>query len=65
MESTGMQTNEDPLRRKLPATVQATLIAALLIIFLFLHVLAGAVLQRAGAPDGTHSKERTTLRPYD
>jgi hypothetical protein len=63
MES-GMQANEHPLRRK-SVTAQATLVAALLVIFLLLHVLAGSVLQRAGAPDRSPSTQDLTLKPYD
>jgi hypothetical protein len=63
MES-GMQASEDPFRRK-SAMAQATLVAALLVIFLLLHVLAGAVLQRAGAPDRSPSTQDLTLKPYD
>lgn len=59
-----MQASEDPFRRK-SAMAQATLVAALLVIFLLLHVLAGAVLQRAGAPDRSPSTQDLTLKPYD
>lgn len=63
MES-GMQASEDPFRRR-SAMAQATLVAALLVMFLLLHVLAGAVLQRAGAPDRSPSTQDLTLKPYD
>jgi hypothetical protein len=64
MESTGVGATEDPCRRK-PAWAQATLVTALLVIFLLLHVLAGAVLQRASAPDRSPSTQDLTLKPYD
>lgn len=60
-----MPTNEVPSRRELSRQLQETLIATVLIIFFLLHVLAGAVLQRAGAVDGPSSKRDLTLQPYD
>ena len=63
MES-DMRASEDPFRRK-SAMAQATLVAALLVIFLLLHVLADAVVQRAGAPDRSRSTQDRTLKPYD
>jgi hypothetical protein len=59
-----MQVSEDPSRRK-SAMAQAALLAALLIMFLLLHVLAGTVLRRAGAPDRSPTIQDLTLKPYD
>jgi hypothetical protein len=63
MES-GMQASEDPFRRK-SAMAQATLVAALLVMFLLLHVLGDAVVQRAGVSDRSSSTQDLTLKPYD
>ena len=63
MES-GMQASEDPFRRK-SAMAQATLVAALLVIFLLLHVLGDAVVQRAGVSDRSPSTQDLTLKLYD
>jgi len=41
------------------------LVAAILILFLLLHVIAGAVLQHAGAADGELSERGVTLQLYD
>jgi hypothetical protein len=60
-----MLTNETPSRRKLSTKPQEMLVATILIIFLLLHVLAGAVLQRAGPMDGPPSKQDLMLQPYD
>lgn len=59
-----MQASKHPFPRK-PAIVQATLVAALLVIFLLLHVLADTVVRRAGAPDRSRSTQDLTLKPYD
>lgn len=64
MERTGMRPTEDSCRRKSVRT-QATLVTALLVIFLLLHILAGAVLQRAGAPDRSPSTQDLPLKRYD
>lgn len=64
VERTGMQAREDPFRRK-SVMAQAILVAALLALFLLLHVLGGAVLQRTGAPDRSPSTPDLTLKSYD
>ncbi len=63
MES-DMRASEDPFRRK-SAMAQATLVAAMLVIFLLLHVLADAVVQRAAVSDRSRSTQDLTLKPYD
>jgi hypothetical protein len=65
LESTGMLTNKAPSRRKLSMKLQETLVATILIVFLLLHVTAGAVLKRAGAVDGPSLKQDLTSQPYD
>jgi len=68
-ERTIMLTDEAPSRRKssvqLPARTEEMLVAAILILFLLLHVIAGAVLQHAGAADGELSERGVTLQLYD
>ncbi|BAM88966.1 hypothetical protein S58_29650 [Bradyrhizobium oligotrophicum S58] len=60
-----MQAHEIPPRRKPSITSQAALAAGILAVFLLLHVLAGAILQRTATTDGAQAKPASTLQPYD
>jgi len=50
---------------ELSGQLQGALVTTVLIIFLLLHVLAGAVMQRAGAGDGPPSTQDLSPQPYD
>jgi hypothetical protein len=60
-----MLTNETSSRRKLSMRLQRALVATILVGFLLLHVLAGAVLQRTGTVDEPPIKQGLTFKPYD
>jgi hypothetical protein len=65
MRSVGMLKDEAPPQCKLSMSLQEALLTATLIIFLVLHVLAGALLQRADAAKGPSPKQDLMLQPYD
>lgn len=64
-----MPANEALSQRKLSmqllAPTEKALIAAILIVFLLLHILAGAVLRRADAGDGVTLEQDFGFQLYD
>ena len=50
---------------KLPAPGEKTLVATLLIAFLILHVVAGAILQRASLEDGASLLDKSLSQSSD
>jgi hypothetical protein len=64
-----MLRNEQLLHReptlKVPALTEKTAVATILIVFLFLHLFAAAVLQRAGAEVDGSSEHNKALQLYD
>ncbi|UFZ04874.1 hypothetical protein LQG66_00695 [Bradyrhizobium ontarionense] len=60
-----MQANEVPPRRKLSITPQAVLAAGVVVMFLLLHLVAGAILQGAATRDGSPATPVSTLQDYD
>jgi len=64
-----MSANEDVVRRKssaqVPLLTEQALLATILILFLLLHVMAGAMMQRAGATDRAPSTHDIAAQLYD
>lgn len=65
MRGIGMPHGEARRRRRFAMSLQAALLAAALIMFLLLHFLADAVVQRAVATDGSSSGPDSTRQRYD
>jgi hypothetical protein len=64
-----MSASEEPWRGRssaqAPALTETALLAVILILFVFLHVLAGTILQRAGTSEAVSSEPNMTLQYYD
>ncbi|MGJ4931243.1 hypothetical protein ACQR1I_36555 [Bradyrhizobium sp. HKCCYLS2038] len=60
-----MQAKQTSPRRRLSITPQAALGAAVLLIFLLLHLAAGAVMLGAAISDGAQLRPASTLRFTD
>ena len=68
-ENSTMSSNEGLVRRRssvqLPAVTEKLLITIILLLFVLLHALAGAILQRAVVSDGAGAEPPATLQLYD
>jgi flagellar basal body-associated protein FliL len=64
-----MSSNESLARRRssvqVPALTEKMLIAIILLLFVLLHGLAGAILQHGQAADGARPEPAATLQLYD